>query len=263
MRLRCVWRACRRGRGHAARALAFVWRSLRACHGSHQDKIGAQDVGSLIFGSPRTDWPDLVACRACPAQRAFARYLPPDRRELSGHWRAGRLAQHLAPDRGSAVAGLGSQCDGRSRSARADLCAAYLGRTVADRNRPQLLCRCLDAGRRSHRSRTAIDPDPACFRRQGAIGRGGTRRGADAALRPDARGRRGADRQIQFAAEAYRIRSPRAGAGPRRAGRRRRPGRKSRAGLAARRSFFGADRSDQFPQCADQGPDAGGSAPRT
>ena len=203
----------------------------------HEDKISAQNVGSLIFGSPRTDRPDRIACRACPAQRAFAGYLPPDRRELSGDRRTRRLAQHLAPDRGSAVAGLGPQRDGRSRSARADLCAAYLGWTVADRNRPAVLCRCPDAGRRSHRSRAAIDPDPTRFRRQGAVGRGCTWRGADPALRPHARGRRGVDRQIQFTAEAHRVRSAGAGAGAGRAGRRRRPGRKSRAG-ACRRAFL-------------------------
>ena len=197
----------------------------------------------MTCGPPRSDRPDRAACRACPAQRAFAGYISPDRRELSGDRRTGRLAQHLAPDRGAAVAGLGAQRDGRSRAARPDLCAAYLGRAAADRIRAALLCRCPDAGRRSHRSRTAIDPDPACFRRQGAIGRGRARRGADPAVRPYPGGRRGVDRQIQFAAEAYRVRSAGTGAGAGRAGRRRRPGRKSRAGAAAGRAFLGADRS--------------------
>ncbi len=39
------------------------------------------------------------------------------------------------------VAGLGAQRHGGSRAARADLCAAYLGRPAADRARPALLRR--------------------------------------------------------------------------------------------------------------------------
>ena len=207
---------------------------MHACQGVPRWTRSGAGLRSFDFGSPRTDWPDFVACGACPAQRALARYLPPDRRELPGHRRAGRLAQHLAPDRGSTVAGLGPQCDGRSRGARADLRAAYLGRPSADRNRPAVLCRCLDAGRRSHRGGTAIDPDPACRRRPGAIGRGRARRGVDPALRSHARRRGGVDRQIQFAAETHRIRPAGTGAGAGRAGQRGRSGRKPRAGTCRR-----------------------------
>ena len=136
-------------------------------------------------------------------------------------------------------------------AARPDLCAAYLGRPVADRTRPAILRRRPDAGRRPHRAGTGIDPEPACLRRPRAIGRGGARRSVDAAVRPDPRRRRGADRQIQFAAEAHRIRPAGAGARAGGAGRRRRPGRKPRADAAARRAVVGADGGDQFPQCAD------------
>ena len=75
-----------------------------------------------------------------------------------------------------------------------------------------------------------------------AIGRGGARRGLDAAVGPDPGRGRGADRKIQFAAEAYRIRAAGAGARAGGAGRRRRPGREPRADAAARRSLVGADR---------------------
>ena len=122
------------------------------------------------------------------------------------------------------------------RAARPDLRAAYLGRPAADGTGLAVLRRRPDAGRRSHRAGAAIDPEPACLRRPGAVGRGGARRGPDAAVRPDPRRRRGADREIQFAAEAYRIRAAGAGAGAGGAGRRGRPGREPRAD-ACRRGF--------------------------
>ena len=109
----------------------------------------------------------------------------------------------------------------------------------------------------------AVDPDPACLGRQGAIGRGRARRSADAAVRPDPGRGGGADRQIQFAAETYRIRAAGAGAGAGGAGRRGRPGREPRADAAAGRSLLGAHRSHQFSQCADSRPNAGGGAART
>ncbi len=173
-------------------------------------------------------------CRPGPAQRAFARHFSANRRELSRDRRAGRLAQHLAPDRRAAVAGLGPQRDVGPRTARPDLCAAYLGRPAADRTRPALLRRCPDAGRRSHRAGAAVDPDPARVRRPGAIGRGSAWRSADAAVRADPRRGGGADRQIQFAAETYRVRAAGAGKGAGGAGRRGRPGREPRADAAAR-----------------------------
>ena len=67
----------------------------------------------------------------------------------------------------------------------------------------------------------AVDPDPARLRRPRAIGRGGARRSADAAVGPDPRRRGGADREIQFAAEAHRIRAAGAGTRAGGAGRRR------------------------------------------
>ena len=72
----------------------------------------------------------------------------------------------------------------------------------------------------------------------------------------------GADGKIQFPAEAYRIRPAGAGAGAGGAGGRRRPGREPRADAAARGSLLGADRSHQFPQCADPRADAGRGAAR-
>src|SRR5664279_3238952 len=86
-------------------------------------------MSGATFGPPRTDWPDRAACGPGPTQRAFAGYFSSNRRELSGDRRTGRLAQHLAPDRDAAVAGLGAQRDVGSRGARPDLRAAYLGRT--------------------------------------------------------------------------------------------------------------------------------------
>ena len=99
----------------------------------------------------------------------------------------------------------------------------------------------------------AVDPEPACLRRQGAIGRGGAWRSPDPAVRPDPGRGGGADAEIQFAAEAYRIRAAGAGAGAGGPGRRGRPGREPRADAAAGRAVVGADRSDQFSQCADSG----------
>ena len=141
--------------------------------------------------------------------------------------------------------------------------AAYLGRPAADRTGPAILRRRPDAGRRSHRAGTAIDPDPACLRRPGAIGRGGARRSVDPAVGPDPRGGGGPDRQIQFAAQAHRVRAAGAGKGAGGTGRRGRAGREPRADAAAGRSLVGAYRSDQFSQCADPGAHAGGSPPRT
>ena len=134
---------------------------------------------------------------------------------------------------------------------------------LPDRIRLAVFRRCPDAGRRSHRGGAAVDPDPARLRRQGAIGRGRARRSVDAAVRPDPGRGGGADRQIQFAAETYRVRAAGAGEGAGGAGRRGRPGREPRADAAVRRSLLGADRSHQFSQCADPRAHAGGSAART
>src|SRR6266481_2621395 len=217
----------------------------------------------VALGPPRSDWPDRAACRARPAQPAFAGYISSDRGELSGDRRTGRFAQYFAPDRGAAVAGLGAKCDVGSRAAWPDLRAAHFGRPAADRTGLTFFRRCPDAAWRSYRSGTAVDPDPACLGRQGAIGRGRPRRGADPVVRPDPGRGGGADGKIQLAAEAYRIRAAGAGAGAGGAGRRGRPGREPRADAAARRSLIGAHRGHQFSQRADQRAHTGGSASRT
>ena len=189
------------------------------------------------------------------AQRALARDFPPDRRELSGHRRAARLAQPVAADHHAAVARLGAQRHGRPRAARPDLCAAHLGRPAADRTGPALLRRCADADRRSRRSRPARDRGPGRRRRQ--VDRGGADRGLRPAVRPDARGRRGADREIERAAQAHRVRAARARARAGRAGRRGRPGREPHRQPADRPADLGADRGRQLPQRAYPRQDAG------
>ena len=213
---------------------------MAACHRPCADGQIRGQVEGVLRGPSRSDRSDRAECRACPAQRALARNFSSNRRELSRDRRAGRLAQHFAPDRGTAVAGLGAQRDGRSRAARPDLRAAYLGRTAADRTRPAVLRRRPDAGRRSHRCGAAVDPEPARLGRPGAVGGSRARRGPDAAVRPDAGGGGGADREIQFAAEAYRVRAAGAGARAGGAGRRRRPGREPRADAAAGGAVIGA-----------------------
>ena len=69
-------------------------------------------------------------------------------------------------------------------------------------------------------------------------------------------------RKVQFPPQAYRVRPAGTGAGAGGAGRRGRPGREPRADAAAGRAVLGADRGQQFPQRADQGPNAGRSAAR-
>src|SRR4030081_2695242 len=173
----------------------------------------------VACGPPRSDWPDCAECRARPAQRALAGHLSSNRRELSCDRRTRRFAQYFAPDRGAAVAGLGAERDVRSGTAWLDLRAAPLGWPAADRIGLTFFCRCLDAGWRSDRAGAAVDPEPAYFRRQGAIGRSSPWRSFDTAARPDPGRGGGTDRKIQFAAEAYRIRAAGAGAGAGGAGR--------------------------------------------
>src|SRR3981081_1291116 len=134
------------------------------------DKLGS--VGRRVPGGPpRSDWPDRAECRARPAQRAFPGHLSSNRRELSRDRRTRRFAQYFAPDRGAAVAGLGAERDVRSGTAWPDLRAAHLGWPAADRIGLTFLRRCLDAGWRSDRAGAAVDPEPACFRLKGGIGR--------------------------------------------------------------------------------------------
>ncbi len=203
-------------------------------------QTGVSDVG--VPRHPDRFDPGLARA----VERPFARDFPADRRELSGDRRAGRLAQHLAPAADVAVAGLGPQRDVRPRTARPDLCAAYLGRPAADRTRPALLRRCADADRRHQRQRQARD------RSAGGGPRPVLRECADTgfrtAVRPDARRRRGADRQAECGAQAYRIRPPRARARAGRAGRRRRAGRKPHPAGTGGTADFGADRGHEFSQ---------------
>src|SRR4051812_18318459 len=195
---------------------------IRLCIGACNRAAASTDYSLLEEadgGPPRSDQPDDAAGGARAAQRALAGDFPPDRRKLPRDRRAGRLAQHLAPDRGSTITGLSAQRHGRSGAARPGLCAAYLCRPAADGTGPALLRRRPDAGRRPHRGRAAVDRKPAGLRGPSAIGRGGVGRGAHAAVRVDARRVGRAHGEIQFAAETYRIRPPGAGAGAGRAGR--------------------------------------------
>ena len=149
---KCVRGACRRGRAQRQGLLALFGGKGTLVIGPPDRQIRV--LGGVPSGPPRSDWPDRAACRARPAQRALARHFSSNRRELSRDRRTRRLAQYFAPDRDAAVAGFGPQRDVGPRSARPDLCAAYLGRPPADRTRPALLRRRPDAGRRPHRSRS-------------------------------------------------------------------------------------------------------------
>src|ERR1017187_786855 len=133
----------------SGRALNNRWRMILSPNRSY---FGGSCALEFACGPPRTDWPDRAECRARPAQPAFTGYISSNRRELSGDRRTRRLAQHFAPDRGAAVAGLGAERDGRSRATWPDLCAAYLGRPAADRIGPAVFRRCADAAWRSHRT---------------------------------------------------------------------------------------------------------------
>src|SRR5260370_10443469 len=93
------------------------------------------ELREYFCGPARSDWPDCAACGARPAQRALARHISSNRRELSRDRRARRFAQYFAPDRGAAVAGLGAQRDVGSRATWPDLRAAYGVRLAAHRTR--------------------------------------------------------------------------------------------------------------------------------
>ena len=173
---RAMWRYPRRARqptsarprvGAAIRRMRRSDVSLRP-PAPAQRYVHAIEVGrsrGVALGLPRRpDRRDAGEPRA--AQRALARDFPPDRRELSRDRRAGRLAQHLAPDHDAAVAGLGPQRDVGPRTARPRLCAAHLGRAAADRTRAALLRRRADGDRRPLRGRAAAtwrprSPPPA------------------------------------------------------------------------------------------------------
>ena len=182
------------------------------------------------------------------AQRALARDLSPDRRELSGDRRAGRLAQSVAHPADDAVAGVGAQRHVRSGTARPRLCAAYLGRAAADRVRAAFLRRRPDADRRSDRARSQGDRGAGRRLGSGQVGRVGADRSVRASLRAQPRRRRRADREIEPAIEAHRVRPARARARTRGSRRRGRPGRKSRSQYPGRPADVGADRGRQFPQ---------------
>jgi len=101
--------------------------------------------------------------------------------------------------------------------------------------------RCLDAGWGSYRGGTAnrfrISLHPSARRSKSV--EASPWRSVDTVVRLDPRCGSGADREIQFAAEAHiEFVAAGAGAGAGGAGRGGRPGRESRADLAVRRSFF-------------------------
>ena len=178
--------------------------------------------------------------------------------------RTRRLAQYFPPDRGAAVAGFRPQRDVEPRAA---LGLIYAPHTSAGRLPTELGLRffvdaLMQVGDLTEPERESIQNQLASVGRA-QIGRGGARRSADAAVRPHARRRRGADRQIQFAAEAYRIRAAGAGTCAGRAGRRRRPGRKPRAGAAARRSSSALTEATNFLNSRISRADACRSASRT
>src|SRR6185312_12410064 len=134
--------ACRWGREGRQALMTMTprlsWRHLG-------DKL--RGIGGQTIGLSRSDQPVNAAGGARPAQPAFAGNFSPDSRKLSCDRRTRRLAQHFAPDRGAIVAGLGAQRDGRSRAARPDLRAAYLGWAAADGTRLAILRGRLDADR--------------------------------------------------------------------------------------------------------------------
>ena len=183
-----------------------------------------------------------VAGRPRPAQRALARDLPPDRRELSGDRRAGRLAQSRAHHPDDAVAGLGAQRDGGPGAAGPRLRAAHLRGPAADRTGLALLRRRADAGRRSHRQRPQGDRGAGGRRRHRRIGGLRAQRGLRHAVRTDPRRRRGADGKVEYAAQAHRVRAAGAGARAGGAGVRGRAGREPHPEPAARAAELGADR---------------------
>ncbi len=139
--------------GLAARARA---RGGAACHGGGGVINTAREVRSHSLASHDISL-GANQLGPGPAQRALARDFPPDRRELSGDRRAGRLAQSVAHPADDLVAGLGAQRHVGPRTARPGLCAAHLGRAAADRDGAALLRRCADADRRSHRERPPGD----------------------------------------------------------------------------------------------------------
>src|SRR5215208_5783385 len=131
--------ACRWGRAQRQALLALFGRKgTLVIHPPDRQIRGCEE---LSIGPPRSDWPDRAACRARPAQRAITRHFSSNRRELSRDRRTCRLTQYFAPDRGAAVAGFRPQRDVGPRSARPDLCAAYLGGPPSDRTRLALLRR--------------------------------------------------------------------------------------------------------------------------
>ena len=241
---------CRLTAAGAGKALHSL--GLQSCR--RMDNSGAAGGVSVAQDVPIGQHADQPGA----AQRALARDFPADRRELSDDRRAARLAQPVAADHHAAVAGLGAQRHGRPRAARPDLCAAHLGGPAADRTGAALLRRCADAGRRPQRERAP--PDRVAGRRRRQVGRERADRGVGPAVRAHARRRRGADREVERAAEEHRVRAARARARAGRAGRRGRPGREPRRQPAGRPADLGAGRGRQLPQRAHPRQDAGRGA---
>ena len=238
---------CRGGDRQGARANSPHLDACRAC--------ARPPEWTMLLSSARERSPRVSRCpdrrkpgQPRPAQRALARDLPPDRRELSRDRRAGRLAQSFTPDHDAALAGLRAQRDGGPRAAWPDLRAAHLRRPAADGVGPALLRRRAHADRRPQRKRPAHDRGAGRRRRQ--VGGERAHRSLRPAVRPHARRRRRAHRQDQRAAQAYRVRPSRARACAGRAGRRGRPGRKPRRSTADRAADLRAHRGDELSQRA-------------
>src|SRR5246127_5523836 len=125
-----------KGRQGVVRPLTLLFDpAMPACQGPG-GRTNYRRYQGVLGGPSRSDRSYCATLRSGPAQRAVAGHLPPDCGELSGDRGTRRLPKHLPADRGSAFARLGTQCHGRSRAARTDLCAPHLGRPASDRARP-------------------------------------------------------------------------------------------------------------------------------
>ena len=163
---------------------------------------------------------DREPVRAAEAQRALAHHLPADRRDLSGHRRAGRLAQSVARPADGAVAGLDPQRHVGPGAPGLHLRAPHLGRPPADRDGLAHVRRRPARARRPDRRRAP--PDRGADRHQArAVAGAGADRSRRDDLRPLALRRRRAHRQAGEQDQAHRVRAAGARQGPGGAGRRR------------------------------------------
>jgi len=172
---------------------------------AHHDPIGliAPNAGLAQLNERSRDiFRQIVEVIWRPASRRFAQYFAPDRVPLSP----------------ASVRNVMSDLE----QLWADLRAAkkHLGRPVADRTGSAFFVDALMQVGDLTEAEAAVDPEPADDRRQAQSVEAAVGRSPDAAVGPDPGRGGGADREIQFAAQAYRIRAARAGAGAGVAGRR-------------------------------------------